>query len=270
VAASNDRPSARRVAVYFALTFVWTWAAWWSAAAIGREFTEPLVLLLFLTGGLGPLVGAAWTIRTRDSAYRHEFVRRIWDPRRIPPRCWLALTLVSIAPALLGATVARLTGVTAAVPDYRIGPVVGVIGFALAAGLVEEPGWRGAASDAWQARSAPLVAAVGIGALWALWHLPLYFIDGTYQHDVGFGSVRFWFTSLALLLLGVLYLWLVNAAGGSILVAVLAHAGVNIVGELTPHSATRDLVAFAVLVVATVVVVAGTRGRLGFVSDVRT
>jgi uncharacterized protein len=252
------------VAAFFVLTFAWTWSAWWAAAAIGRTFTEPLGLLLFLTGGLGPLVGAAWMVRTRDPAARRAFVRRTGDPRLIQARWWLALILVSAAPALLGAAVARLIGSAASVPEYRIGPVVRVVVFALAAGLVEEPGWRGAASDAWQARAGPLSAAVGIGVLWALWHLPLYFIEGTYQHGVGLGSARFWLTSLALLQLGVLYLWLANGAAGSILVAVLAHAGVNIAGELVPHSETRDLVALGVLTLATVAVIVATRGRLRY------
>jgi uncharacterized protein len=57
-----------------------------------------------------------------------------------------------------------------------------VLGFALAAGLVEEPGWRGAASDAWQSKAGPMAAAVGNGLLLGLWHLPLYFVEGSYQH----------------------------------------------------------------------------------------
>jgi uncharacterized protein len=142
--------------------------------------------------------------------------------------------------------------------------VAGVVAFALAAGLVEEPGWRGAASDAWQARTHPLGAALAIGVLWALWHLPLYFIEGTYQHGLGLGSTRFWLTNLVLVQLGVLYLWLANGSGGSILVAILAHAGFNIAGELVPRSVTGDLVAFFVVAAMTVTVVAATGTRLAF------
>lgn len=248
---------------YVTLTFAWTWSLWWSAAA----FSQLPGPLLFITGGLGPLVGAAWLVSRGDRAYRREFLHRIWDPRGIPIPSWLALVAMAAGPAVLGAGVASVAGMTATVPTYTIGSVGGVLLFALAAGLAEEPGWRGAASDIWQIRTRPVVAATGIGAIWALWHLPLYFIEGTYQHGLGFGSLRFWLTNLVLIELGVLYVWLANGAGGSILIAILAHAGFNVAGELVPRSTMGDVVAFAGLSLATVVVIAVTRGGLSFAAD---
>lgn len=244
---------------YFAITFAWTWPLWWSAAVFER-FAGPLP---FLAGGLGPLVGAAWLVSRSAPEYRRRFLRRLWDPRRISPSSWLALLGVALGPGLVGAGVALLAGATATVPDLTIGAVAAVVTFALAAGLAEEPGWRGAGLDAWQPGSHPLIAAAGISVFWALWHLPLYFIEGSYQHGLGFGSLRFWLNGLVLFELGVLYVWLTNGARGSILIVVLAHAGFNITGELVPRSALGDLVAFVVVSVATLVVVAVTRGRLG-------
>ena len=187
----------------------------------------------------------------------------------IRDRSWLALVAVAAGPAVLGALVAGAAGAATAGPTSTLGAVAGVLAFALAAGLVEEPGWRGAALDDWQARTPPVVAALSIGAFWALWHLPLYFIEGTYQHGLGFGSLRFWLTNLVLVGLAVLYVWLVNGAGGSILIAVLAHAGTNAAGELVPRSTLGDVVAFVAVAVAAGVVVAGTRGRLSF-TDARS
>ena len=250
---------------YFALTFAWTWSLWWTAAAAARwlpQLPGPVLFMLFMTGGLGPLMGAAWVVRRGGPAYRRDFLRRVWDPRGIPAVWWLALVALAAAPAALGSAVAGVAGAQASVPDYRVGAVGAVVAFALAAGLVEEPGWRGAASDAWQQRARPVWAALGIGALWAAWHLPLYFIEGSYQHGLGLGSVRFWLTNLVLVQLGVLYVWLANGAGGSILLAVLAHAGFNAAGELVPRSTTGDVVAFCVVTTATVAVIAATRGRL--------
>ncbi len=248
---------------YFVLTFSWTWSLWWTAAATGRSVTELPVPLLFLLGGLGPIVGATWMVRRRGAAYRREFVRRIWDPRGIPTRWWLALVAMAAGPAVVGAAVAGAAGAAATVPDYRVGAIGGVIAFALAAGLAEEPGWRGAASDAWQARTRPVWAALGIGVLWALWHLPLHFIEGSYQHGLEFGSVRFWLTNLVLVQLGVLYLWLANGSRGSILFPVLAHAGFNVAGELVPRSTAGDVIAFLVVTTATAAVMIATRGWLG-------
>jgi uncharacterized protein len=250
------------VLTYLLVAFGWTWVLWGVAAAAARPVTEPVGFVLYMTGGLGPLVGAAWLLRCRDRAERRAFLRRLWDPRGIPARWWLALLAVTVLPALIGAGAAGLAGVATIVPDLRIGVVVAAVLIALAAGLVEEPGWRGAAADAWQERTRPVWAALGIGVLWSVWHLPLSFLDGTYFHGLGLGTARFWLTHLMLVALGVLYLWLANGSGGSILLAILAHAGFNVAIGLVPSSATADVVTFVSLLAATVVVVVATRGRL--------
>jgi membrane protease YdiL (CAAX protease family) len=65
------------------------------------------------------------------------------------------------------------------------------VAFALAASFAEEPGWRGYALDRLGRR--PWRAAVVISSVWAIWHLPLYAISGTFQHDdVGFATALFW------------------------------------------------------------------------------
>lgn len=177
-------------------------------------------------------------------------------------RSWLALAAVAVGPAVLGAGLAGVAGAPATVPEFTVGSVAAVVVFALMAGLVEEPGWRGAASDLWQTRMRQVAAATGIGALWASWHLPLHFIAGSYQHGLGFGSLRFWLTNLVLVELGVLFVWLINGAGGSILIAILAHAGFNAASGLLARSAMGDVVAVIVISVATIAVIAGTRGWL--------
>jgi uncharacterized protein len=247
---------------YLALTFAWTWT-WWIALAVRPDLPAPAPLLLHLAGGLGPVVGTAWVLHGRDRASRQRFLRRVWDPRGIGAHWWVALVAVTALPATLGAAAAGLFGATATPPDLGLAAVAAVVAFALAAGVVEEPGWRGAALEAWPRRERAVWAALGIGVVWTLWHLPLYLVEGSYQHGLGFGSVRFWLTNLALLELAVLYVWLVQGSGGRILLAVLAHAGFNAVGELVPRSVTGDVIALLVLTGATVLVVVGTRGDLG-------
>ncbi len=263
----RTRPVATRRVVdgfagYVIITLGWTWTIWFSLAATGLDIGHTAVMPLFLLGGLGPLAGAAWVLKGVQRVDRRAFLQRVWDPRGIRAIWWIALVAVSAGPALLGASLAAVTGAATVAVGYSAVGIVGVVAFALAAGLAEEPGWRGAALDVLQVRTRPVWAALAIGAVWAVWHLPLYFIEGTYQHDVGFGTLRFWLTSLALIQLGVLYTWLVNGAAGSILIAVLAHAAVNIAGELTPWSEVRDLAAFVVMGLAAVAVIVLTRGEL--------
>jgi uncharacterized protein len=249
---------------FFAIAYAWTWTAWWSAAALGASVDDAAGGLLYMVGGLGPLVGALWFLRRSEPGYRRDFLRRATDQRRVAAPWWLATTAVAFGPAVVGFTVSGLSGTVATTPTYGAGAVMGVIAVAILAGVAEEPGWRGVAADHWQRLARPAWAAVGIGVLWALWHLPLAFVPGTYYHALGITSLELWLTKVALVQLGVLYVWLVNGGGGSVLLAVVAHAGFNVAVSLLPRSTVGDLSGLAVLTAATVLVVVGTRGRLGF------
>jgi uncharacterized protein len=248
---------------FFVLAYAWSWGWWWTAAASGVASTEPPGLLLYLLGVFGPLVGAIWVVHRRGGAYRREFLRRIWDPRGIRVRWWLALCAVAAGPAAIAAVGTSLAGVAVLAPGLSAGVVAASVGPALIAAMAEEPGWRGAVSDAWQARTRPVWAATGVGVLWSLWHLPLSVIEGSYYHDLGAGSMRFWLTHLMLVQLGVLLVWLANGSGGSILVAVLAHAGFNVTVGLVAGSTMRDVAAFLALTAAAAAAIIMTKGRLG-------
>jgi membrane protease YdiL (CAAX protease family) len=181
---------------------------------------------------------------------------------------WLALTAVAGVPAFAGYLAAAVAGhAPIAESSVTFGAVAFNVGFGLAAGAVEEPGWRGVALDRLQIRIAPAVAAILIGILWALWHLPLFFLEGTYQHALGLGSARFWLFNIFLLLLSVLYAWLRNGSRGSILIAILAHAGTNVAGSLIPQDTLSDVFRIVVTLFAVVVVVWLTRGHLNVHGD---
>jgi uncharacterized protein len=252
------------VVSFFALAFAWSWASWWTAVALDLSVTEPLGSLLYLLGVLGPLVGATWVVHHGGRTYRRAFLRRIWDPRGISARWWLALLAVAVGPAALGAAAASWTGRTVLAPGLTAGAAVALMGPALVAGLAEEPGWRGAVADAWQTRARPVAAATGIAVLWSLWHLPLSFLEGSYYHELGAGSLRLWLTLLMLVQVGILLVWLANSAGGSILLAVLAHTGFNSAMGLVAGSAARDLGALVGLTVGAVAVTFLTKGQLGY------
>ncbi len=264
--ASSDTDGRRKspIVTFFVLAFTWSWMWWWTAAAIGVAVDEALGLLLYLLGVLGPLVGAIWMAYRGGHGYWRGFLNRIWDPRGISARWWLALLAVAVGPAAFAAVGASVTSQAGTAPVVSAGAVAALVWFALAAGLVEEPGWRGAVSEAWQAHTRPVFAAVGIGVLWSLWHLPLSFFKGSYYHELGAGSARFWLTHLMVVLLGILLVWLVNGSDGSILLAVLAHAGFNVAIGLTPSGIVRDVWALLALAAATSAVVIMTRGRLCF------
>jgi GNAT superfamily N-acetyltransferase len=132
--------------------------------------------------------------------------------------------------------------------------VGGATVFALAAGLAEEPGWRGVAHDGLAGRAGLVRATLSLGIVWSVWHLPLYLLEGTYQHGMGLGTADFWLSMAARVPLAVLLVWLVVGTRGAVVAAVAAHALGNAVGEVLPGGAGVLAVETAVLALPAAVV----------------
>ena len=115
--------------------------------------------------------------------------------------------------------------------------------------LPEEPGWRGYALDGLQARRSAWFASLAVGLTWALWHLPLFFIEGTWQAEtIGLGTQRFYLYMFSILMQSLLYTWIVNNTQRGILAAILFHFSTNAFGELFRLSPRAELIDFALLV----------------------
>jgi membrane protease YdiL (CAAX protease family) len=104
--------------------------------------------------------------------------------------------------------------------------------FFLGGPLGEEIGWRGFALPRLQARRTAFDASVLLGVIWGLWHIPLYFVQGTGQFETlragtdpafAIGGFVGWTIGLS-----VLFTWLFNQTRGSLLVMMLFHAAVNL------------------------------------------
>ena len=133
-------------------------------------------------------------------------------------------------------------------------------------GLAEETGWRGFALPRLQERRGPLVGTAVLAVVWALWHLPNLLFGGWTA-----ASYALWLVGT--LAVAFVYTWLFNNTGGSILLAALLHAAINmssgLVLDLFPGMEDAfgvqlyGAVAIACVIVALVLVIA-TRGRLAY------
>ena len=95
-----------------------------------------------------------------------------------------------------------------------------------------------------------------VGTVWAVWHLPLFFIEGTWQAEaVGLGTQRFWLYILAIVVESILYTWIYNNTNGSTLAAILFHFVGNAFGELFALSERAEVYSFILAVVAVALVI---------------
>jgi membrane protease YdiL (CAAX protease family) len=120
----------------------------------------------------------------------------------------------------------------------------------------EELGWRGYLLPALQARWSSLTSSVVLGVIWALWHLPLFFMAGTSQSYMPFPGFLLFTIPLT-----VIFTWVHNQTGGSILLVMLLHGAVNTTLGLVRITVMDGWACAAWLVLAVLVTVLPGRGR---------
>ncbi len=94
----------------------------------------------------------------------------------------------------------------------------------------EEPGWRGFAQPLLQRRFSPLAAGLILGAVWALWHVPLAFLD---IYGTGIGGL---WVRLFTIPYGVFFAWMFNRSRGSLIPVWLLHGMSNNSAGFFPRS----------------------------------
>lgn len=225
-------------------------AGWWAwrlpQGAALWSMMLPLVVVIVAKGGR-PALADLWGRLTR------------W---RVSP--W-AYAMGFGLPVLLGAASA---GVAVALgspsPVGRVMSLGGALAY-LAYGtglflLTEELAWRGVLLPRLLERMAPVTAAVVVGLVWGVWHLPLLNVPG--QHDHGLPVVGF---LLLIVPTSVLVTALVNLARGSIVVAAVFHASFDAAYSwfgVVGADHRPFWVATVLSWLVAVVVVVATRGRL--------
>jgi membrane protease YdiL (CAAX protease family) len=216
-------PSVRRlfrdhpVATFLPLAFALSWYPWLIALAQGRS-TGPNPLGPFVAALVVLGLGAGWPAVK-------DLLGRI-TRARVPAR-WYAFAL-GLPLLLVGASVAINTACGAPPPTaaqlagWRGLPETFVFIFLFIA-LGEEPGWRGFLLPRLQRRFGPLRASLVLGAIWALWHLPLLGNEFALAHVVPF--------LLSVFAGSVVLARLYGGSGGSVLLPMLMHATINTISS---------------------------------------
>jgi membrane protease YdiL (CAAX protease family) len=216
--------------LYLVLAYGLAWLFWIPVALTGRDYqSSPLLLLVVLVGVFGPgLAAIILTYAKEGREGRRAFWRRAFDLRRIRPRWYVLIVVLWPALHLLAIAVSRLVG--APMPDppllkeLAVRPVtipVVLILYLLQAGL-EELGWRGYMLERVQPAWGSVWGSLVVGIFHALWHLPMFWVVGTNQIEIGFGLDFALFVAAAMSM-SVYATWCYNANGRSTLAATLLH-----------------------------------------------
>jgi membrane protease YdiL (CAAX protease family) len=190
----------RNLIVFFAATFIWTWAFYAPLAITGNSPYEMPWMILLILGGAGPsIVGIALVFLTYDKEQRGDYWRRSFSFRRISAAWWLVILL--IFPAIIALSVLIDIVLGGSMPGMELAldlianpvsiPLLVLLWF-MSGPIPEEFGWRGYALDPLLKRFGAVSGSVILGTIWGVWHLPLFFMPATWHGQVGFAVYGFW------------------------------------------------------------------------------
>ena len=232
--------SRRHVQVLLLITFSWSWTLWLLARSIenrsiGSDNTSGY---LIVAGSFGPFIGSL--VCSFLAGGRTEIARLLqcllpirsnW--RSLLLACYVFVPAVALQAVVYGR--GNLTAVASNVGLMIFLPLVAL--FSIATGPIgEEFGWRGVLLPYFLEHRPAAQASTYVGAVWALWHAPLWMFA-----DFRSGlSIQTFVPIYVLSILAVsfVFTWLHLRSGGNITVAILAHGAFN--SSILPLEALRE------------------------------
>ena len=221
---------------FFLIDFLLTWIPLWLAVAgITRGWFEFNVIFMGVAGISAVPAALIMIYTSGDRELVRDFWRRAVNPALIPG-LWWGVTLLFV-PLLMSLSVLLSTAFGDSLSqlqrDGRLlaAPLGFVLLHLLYGPLPEELGWRGYGIDSLRSRMNGFRTSILFGVIWPLWHLPLFFLHGSYQQALLCQPVALFFYITSMIPQAVIMNWIYFHTNRSVLSAVLFHFMINFIGE---------------------------------------
>lgn len=212
--------------LYLAVAFGMAWALWFVGWLITKHKLDLPLFPILVVGSFGPFVGAlVATLAEGGPRHALRFFGRAFDPRMgwtVFLISFFLLPILAIVVELAHAWMVR--GVPHISVELSRLPLDYLFLFVLGGTLAEEYGWS-LLSDQLD-RILPLLSSTFVlGIIWALWHVPLFFIvtRGAIQ-----GYTPFHIFLVATVAMRFLFAWAYHRGNRSVLSNMLFHTASNL------------------------------------------
>ncbi|MBQ3390354.1 MAG: CPBP family intramembrane metalloprotease [Firmicutes bacterium] len=256
---SCSAPYKYRPVLFFALAYLFTWIFWIPAIFVSENLGAPLMFI----GLLAPAaVSTVFVLASGSDLLKKDLKIKLIGLYKVK---WLNVLLailqfagIVVCSILLSLLFGQSLDQFSFTEDFSF-TGVGIAGAFVTvtlASIIEEVGWKGYCEDSIGAYMNWFWESMIFGALWSLWHLPLIFIQGTYQAGLMVNPlyvVNFFISGIPL---GFIITWVYLASDRSILACMIYHLFVNFMQEkiaMTPE--TKCVETIVVTVVAAVIVI---------------
>lgn len=218
--------------LFVGIAYLISWSIWLFSILTGESNQH-----LFWLAGFGPTISAILlTAHSQGWAGVKRLFRLRWRVRPI----WYFISLLGTPLVMLfslylhvmmGADTPQLIDPNHMVTSLDQWPLIIVVFtyIFIFTALGEEIGWRAYLLPRLQNRFSPFISSLLLGLVWALWHLPLFWMPGNFHQQLPLG----WFL-LQILGSTFIYTWIFNRTRGSLLIALLFHTSSNAAVGLLP------------------------------------
>jgi len=233
----------KHIWIYLGLSFAFSWVVWIPVAFSRLDYhSSPYLLAAVLVGAFGPGVAAIIiNYFSRDLEQITDFRQRIYDFKRIRP-AWI-LIILTIWPVIHGIAIGITSLLGEPIPESKFLaeiltqsntiPLVIFLYF-LQAGL-EELGWRGYLQEKLGQEMGHTYSSLLVGAIHTVWHLPLFWVVGTNQIKMGFGTDFLIFVAFVISS-SVFSAWCYYGNQRSIMASALLHTTGNLSFDIFAYS----------------------------------
>ncbi|OGO92464.1 MAG: hypothetical protein A2Y17_10945 [Clostridiales bacterium GWF2_38_85] len=223
---------------FFIITYIWTWGLLAIPIIFNLNYSNIITKMSFYIAGAAPsAVALILVFSSKDKEYIKSFFNRLINFRLINLKSYIFIfTFIPTANIVATSIYSAIWNVS-----FNFNPSINnlfdILMFAffmlLFGPLAEELGWRGYALDKLTNKYNIIKSCLLISVFWALWHAPMFLINGTYQNSIAHQSwlliVDFFIAIIAnSFIMTIIYI----KNNKSILSGILYHFNINFFGEL--------------------------------------
>ena len=243
---------------FFAMAYLFTWIFWIPAIFVPGSAGAGLMFIGLLAPGV---VSTVFVLGSGSPELKKDLKNKIIGFYKVK---WInvflgigVFALVIVGSILLSTLFGQSLDQFAFTEDFSFTGVGIGTAFVtiLLASIIEEVGWKGYCEDSIGEYMNWFWESMLFGLFWSLWHLPLIFIEGTYQAGLMVNPlyvVNFFVSGIPL---GFVITWVYLVSDRSILACMIFHLFVNFMQEKIAMTPETKCVETIVVTVAAVIIV---------------
>lgn len=251
---------------FFVSAILATWVMWFIAAYFSYR-TDAISGILYsvfeLAGLFPPFIAAMWMIfRSGSKELKKNFYERLLHLKTIKPSTIPVIFLLMPMAVVISVFISRLffgqsmDQFKFANMAHQAAGLVPVAVMFFSAPLLEELGWKGYGMDSLRGKRTFFKATLIFAVLWALWHIPLFFINNYYHNTLLRTNPIFALNFIISVFPGAFIInWLWYKNKGSILTAILFHTVTNFQGVLQMGQTAKCIETVVMIIFTAIIIV---------------